>query len=49
MTIHITIDAQHGLSFSGHISTAVLRILLAAGGVASLPWLAQLGHALGWL
>jgi hypothetical protein len=49
MNIHIVIDSKRGLSISGHISPAVLRIVLAAGGLASLPWLTELAHALGWL
>jgi hypothetical protein len=50
MTIHIAFDAKQGLLVQTHIRPAVLRALLTAiAGLAALPWLGPIGHALGWL
>lgn len=50
MKVYINMDAKKGLEIGGEFSPTILRVLITiVASLASLPWLEQIGHTLGWL
>jgi hypothetical protein len=50
LKIQFELDTKQGLNFNCSVSSSILRVLLTVAiGATSIPWLAQIGQALGWL